>query len=99
MATIIQCAFRKHKARMLFKCLVVEIEIEMIEFTMATKSRKHVFNFYKQQKCLQDISEANSKMRRELDEYYVRTNEEQEQARYERGKKKHFIRIRKDGKI
>lgn len=100
MATIIQRQFRKYQARKLVQCLKVEKEREERNayFNLMAQriqkvwrgydSRRHSFDFYKRQKYLQDIAEANDKMRRDLDDHYAKTNEAERRAKFEREKKR-----------
>ena len=100
MATIIQKMVRKHQAKTLVQCLRVEkARSERIAYfnLMATKiqkvwrgydSRRHIFDFAKQQKYLSEVEAANERMRRELDDHYARTNEAERRAKFERQKKR-----------
>lgn len=99
MAIIIQKMVRKHQAKVLVQCLRVEkARFERIAYfnLMATKiqkvwrgydSRRHIFDFSKQQKYLSDVAAANERMRRELDDHYARTNEAERRAKFERQKR------------
>lgn len=99
MATIIQRTFRKHQAQVLVQCLRVEkAREERIAFfnREAMKiqrlwrgfdSRRHIFDYHKQQEYLQKVKEANEQMKRELDDHYAETNENERQAAFQRSKR------------
>ncbi|OHS96859.1 IQ calmodulin-binding motif family protein [Tritrichomonas foetus] len=99
MATIIQRTFRKHQAQILVQCLRVEkARKERIEYfnRQATQiqrcwrgydSRRHIFDYYKQQRYLQQVKDVNEQMRRELDDHYAETNENERRATFKREKR------------
>jgi myosin heavy subunit len=98
-AILIQKMYRKHQARILVQCMRVEkARADRIAYfnLMATKiqkvwrgfdSRRHVFDYHKQQAYLQEVSRRNAQMRRELDDHYATTTEAQRRTQYEREKK------------
>ena len=98
MATIIQRNFRKHRATVLVQCLRVEkARAERVAYfnRMATRiqrlwrgfdSRRHVFDYYRMKDYLRKVKDANEQMRRELDDHYATTNENQRREAFEREK-------------
>jgi hypothetical protein len=51
-------------------------------------SRRHVFDYFKQKRYLQGIAKTNERMRRELDDHYSGTNENERRTRFERERKR-----------
>ncbi|OHS96279.1 IQ calmodulin-binding motif family protein [Tritrichomonas foetus] len=99
MATIIQRNFRMHQAHILVQCLRVEkAKTERIAYfnAQATKiqkcwrgfdSRRHVFDYHKQQRYLKQVADANEQMRRELDDHYAETNENERREVFKKSKR------------
>jgi myosin heavy subunit len=96
MATIIQKQWRKHRARTLVQCLRVEKARESrINYfnKMATQIqrcwrgydfRRHIFDYHKQKQYLQTVAATNARMRRELDDHYAMTKENETRTKLER---------------
>jgi myosin heavy subunit len=96
MAVLIQKMFRKHQSRVLVRCLQVEkARADRVAYfnAMATKiqkvwrgfdTRRHVFDYHKQQAYLREVAERNVQMRRELDDHYSQTTEAERRTRNER---------------
>ena len=51
-------------------------------------SRRHLFDYYKQQEYLRKIAETNQRMKKELDNYYAKTSEYERRQQYEKEAKR-----------
>jgi myosin heavy subunit len=100
MAIKIQKRYRKYLATIAVRCLRVEkARAERIAFfnKMATKIqrywrgydfRRHVFDYKKQKQYLAQVAATNVRMRRELDDHYAITRENEHRAKLERERRR-----------
>jgi myosin heavy subunit len=100
MAIKIQKRFRKYLATIAVRCLRVEkARAARIAFfnKMATEIqrcwrgydfRRHVFDYNKQKQYLAEVATTNVRMRRELDDHFAITRENENQAKVERERRR-----------
>jgi hypothetical protein len=100
MAVVIQKRWRKTRANSLLQCLRVEKarEQRIAYFNkMATEIqrvwrgydfRRHVFDYWKQKRYLQGVAATNVRMRRELDDHYAITKEDERRTKIERERRR-----------
>jgi hypothetical protein len=100
MATVIQKRWRKYRARVLVQCLRVEKAraARIAYFTkMATEIqrcwrgydfRRHIFDCHRQKQYLRGVAATNARMRRELDDHYATTKENEARAKLERERRR-----------
>ena len=98
-AIIIQRNFRMHQAQVLVQCLRVEKarNERILYFNQQAQkiqrvwrgydSRRHIFDYYKQKQYLQQVKESNERMKRELDDHYAETSENERQTAFNKAKK------------